>query len=612
MVIKSLFVNKRKWRQHKRLYHTLLLAGMGCIIILFVVLVQPFYSINLWLSDQFYSSEAPSSNIVIAGIDDSTFQDYGRWSEWSRNLHAQAINNLSEAGAMVIGFDIIFADSSSDDDIMTAAMRNANNVVLSTAGSKRLPSTSDITYSDLLLPPVPLQQASSSLGHANVLPDPDGKVRRIPLLVKDTGGQTYPAFTLAVLHTLFRMPLPDGYPAENGKLNLLARDIPVDDSYSLRVNFTSRSEDRPYISYGDIISNEFDPSLVKNKVVIIGMTATGESDTWLIPTSIDKVPGVFIHAAAMDTILRQNFITQLGINITGMIMLLLTAITAFTLPRYDTEHWRGIIKGAGIIGSLFIVYLVASSIATNQGYILNILYPLQLIVIIGVVNILYMLVMEQSNKRFVKELFGRYVSPQIANEIVSLADTGGLDLGGEEKEVTVLFADIRNFTTLSEQLSPEDTVAMLNDYLPIIVDIVLGNGGIVNKFGGDNVMAIWNAPHLQSKHAEMAIRAAWEIQQKLSEFNKERQSVLFGIGINTGLALAGNVGSPGRMEYTVIGDTVNLASRVCGETPGGEIWIGPDTYVQAMDSVDVDELEPQTFKGKTEPIVIYRVMACRP
>jgi len=615
MIVKPSFTNKRKWRQHKLLYHTLLLAGIGGLFTFLVVLFQPFYSINLWLSDQFYSSEAPSSNIVIAGIDDSTLQTYGRWSEWPRSLHAQAIENLTNAGAMVIGLDIVFADSSSDDDILATVMRNASPVVLAIAGTNRIPSTNGITFNDLLLPPVTLEQASSSLGHANVLPDPDGKVRLIPLLVKDTDGQTYPAFILAVLHSLFRIPLPDGYSLENGKLHLLARDIPVDDSYSLRINFASKSEDRSYISYGSVISNDFDTSLVKNKIVLIGMTATGGYDGWAIPNSASKVPGVFIHAEAMDTILKQDFLTQIGIDITAMIMLFLIVVTAFTLPHRGTWYWTDIVKGIGIIGGLFVAYVVVSSIATNQGYVLNMLYPLLVLVLIGVSNILYMLVMEQSDKRFVKELFGRYVSPQIAKDIVSLADMGKLDLGGEEKEVTVLFADIRNFTQISEQLSPEDTVTMLNKYLPAVVDVVSQNGGIINKFGGDNVMAIWNAPQSQPEHAGLAIKSAWEIQQRLAALNQDEPRlplVQFGIGINTGTALAGNVGSIGRVEYTVIGDTINLASRICSATPAGEIWIGQDTYCQAMDSVEVEKLESQTFKGKTEPIVVYRVMSLRP
>jgi adenylate cyclase len=343
------------------------------------------------------------------------------------------------------------------------------------------------------------------------------------------------------------------------------------------------------------------------------MTATGEPDTWAVPTSASKIPGVFIHAAAIDTILTQRFLIELGTATTLMIMLLLTGITAFVLPRCGTWYWTDIAKGVGVTGGLLFIYLAGSFFAFDKGYIIDLLYPLLLLPVVYVSNVLYMVVIEQSDKRFVKELFGRYISPQIAKEIVNRADAGELGLGGEEREVTVLFADIRNFTQISEQLSPEATVKMLNTYLSVVVDAVVQNDGIVNKFGGDNIMAVWNAPQSQREHALLAVKAAWEAQQKVTLLQHDPQlpPVKFGIGINTGKALAGNVGSIGRAEYTVIGDAVNIASRICSNTNGGEVWIGAETYHQTKDYLEIEELEPQSVKGKSAPIVIYRVTALR-
>jgi adenylate cyclase len=603
-------------RQHKRLYHTLVLIGVGCLFTLVALLVQPFYSINLWFSDQLFTSEPPSPNIVIAGIDDNTLAAYGRWADWPRSLHAQAIDNLSQAGAKVIGFDVIFADSSSDDEILATAMTEADDVVLATVGTQLVSQVrAEITYDNFLLPISSLEQAASNIGHANVIPDGDGTVRRLPLIVGSTSGQIYPALTLAVLYRLFSMPLPQEYLLENGTVNLLARDIPVDSSYFLRVNFSADNTKRPYLSYGDVISGNFDPSLVKNKIVLIGMTATGEPDTWGIPSSASKVPGVFIHAAAMDTILTERFLTEPGTTVTLMIMLLLVGITAFALPRCGTRYRTDIAKGAGIIAGLFVACLIAGFLAFDRGYILDLFYPLLLLPVVYLGNVLYMVVVEQSDKRFVKELFGRYISPQIAKEIVSRADEGDLHLGGEEREVSVLFADIRGFTQISEQLSPEDVVKMLNTYLSIVADAVVQHDGIVNKFAGDNIMAVWNAPQSQPEHALLAIRAAWEAQQKLAELRQRDTRPLpvqFGIGINTGIALAGNVGSAGRTEYTVIGDSINTASRICSSTPGGEVWIGVETYNQIKDYIEAEELESQSFKGKEAPITVYRVTAWRP
>ena len=588
---------------------------MGCLFTLVALLVQPFYSVNLWLSDQLFTSQLPSPNIVIAGIDDNALDTYGRWAEWPRSLHAQAIDNLSQAGAQVIGFDVIFADSSSDDELLATAMAEADNVVLAAVGTQRVsPFGTEITYDNFLLPIDSLEQAAGNAGHANVIPDGDGTVRRLPLIVRSSSGQVYPAFTLAVLHRLFSMPLPQEYPLENGAVHLLARDIPVDTSYCLRINFAADNGKRPYVSYGNVISGNFDPSLVNNKIVLIGMAATGEPDTWAIPTSVSKVPGVLIHAAAMDTILTERFLISSNIIVTLMIMLLLVGITAFALPHCGTWYWTDIAKGAGITAGLFVAYLIVGFFAFDRGYILGLFYPLLLLPVLYVSNVVYMVVSEQSDKRFVKELFGRYISPQIAREIVNRADTGDLHLGGQQGEVSVLFADIRNFTQISEQLPPEAIVKMLNTYLSAVTDAVVQHDGIVNKFGGDNIMAVWNAPQSQPEHALSAVKAAWEAQQKVAELQQsdsQRLPVQFGIGINTGIALAGNIGSVGRTEYTVIGDSINIASRICSSAPGGEIWIGAETHNQTKDYIETEELQSQKLKGKEAPVIVYRVTALR-
>ncbi|MFC2021277.1 CHASE2 domain-containing protein [Chloroflexota bacterium] len=382
MAIDSASESKKNRRQMKFLHHTLLL-GAGCIFSIFFALVQPFHNINLWLSDQLFVPGLPSPNIVIAGIDDETFETYGRWASWPRSLHAQAINNLSNAGAKVIGFDILFTDRASDDEVMAAAMKSAGNIVLPLVGSEYQP-TSDpkFTYTHILSPVSSLEPASVSIGHANLSPDPDGTVRRLPLVITDSGGQTYPAFSLAVLDALFAAPPTQEYLRQDGVLHILDRDIPVDTRYRFRINFTSEDQSRPYISYGDVIKGDFDLLAVENKIVLIGMAATGELDKWAVPISADKSPGVFIHATAIENILRQQFLTEVGAGISLMIMLLLVGITGFTLPRLGLR-WGGV-----IVGFLFAGYLVSSFITFENGYILNILYPLLLLPLIYVSGIL--------------------------------------------------------------------------------------------------------------------------------------------------------------------------------------------------------------------------------
>jgi len=348
-----------------------MLLALGSAFIIFITLVQPFYSINLWLEDQLFIPEPPSPNIVVVGIDDDTLATYGRWTSWPRSLHAQAINNLNQAGAKVIALDILFADSTSDDEILASAIESAGNVVLPfVATEPQMSKYSNITYTHLLSPVFLLEQASTNLGHGNIIPGPDGRVRHLPLVIRDTAGQTYPSFSLAILHTLFSVPLPAQYPREDGMLTLLNRSIPVDASYLYRINFAPENTKRPYISYGDVISGNFDPLMVENKVVLIGMVATGELDKWLVPSSSSKMPGIFIHATTVDNILSRQFLSEAGLKTTLMILLLIMAITAFCLPRF------GLRWGAVIVGCLFVGYLTVGFIVFENGYILNILYPL--------------------------------------------------------------------------------------------------------------------------------------------------------------------------------------------------------------------------------------------
>jgi adenylate cyclase len=602
----KLFLKKLSRRQYHRLLHTIIVLGVGCLFTLLVLVVQPFTRINLSLTDQLFAPEPPSSNIVIVGIDDATLETYGKWSEWHRSLHAQAINNLSAAGAKVIGFDVLFADTSTDDTILSQAIKEAGNVVLAAVGVEPLPSSqSSLTYEHFLFPTALLKQASHSIGHANIAPDTDGVVRRLPLVIVNSSGQILPALSVAMLQVMFPESFSNDYQLHNNKLHLIGRDIPVDQYKMLRINYVTPDISYSYLSYVNVIKGDFDPSIVKHKLVIIGMTATGEIDTWATPVSAEKQPGVWIHANVMDNILRQRFVVDTDWHITLMLMLLFVVITGFALPRLKLK-W-----GAVLVVALIIGYMISVFITFDRGYILNLLYPSMLMPVAYIAIVLCVVVSEQSHKQLIKDLFGRYVSPQVATKILELDDIGKLELGGELRTVSILFADIRGFTRMSEQMSPEEVVNMLNIYLSILIERVIENDGIVNKFAGDNIMGVWNAPQAQQKHALLAVKSAWESQQAIIKRQQEDTSlpkVQFGIGINTGNAIAGNMGSSGRCEYTVIGDSVNLASRICSATTGGEVWIGPETYQQVKGYVEVEELGPKSFKGKEESVTVYKVI----
>ena len=444
------------------------------------------------------------------------------------------------------------------------------------------------------------------LGHANVLPDADGKVRRVPLLVRDLQGKAYPSLTLAMLSTFNPVLFPPDYAVDDGKLWPEAKEIPVDGSTSMRVNYLNEpGEGFTTISYKDIIAGDFDAELVKHKLVLVGVMAEGITDHWVTPISIQKMYGVELHASALDTILRDRFLTESSTGGTFLVVLLLVGIAGLSLPWINLR-WGGLLTIVLIvfyvIGAVFLFY--------NQGHIMNLIYPPIGLILVYISSIILRITSEQVDKREVRDLFGKYVSPQVAGEILRASDANSVSLGGEERQVTVLFTDIRGFTQLSEQLAPDHIVDMLNRYFSVMIDRILANDGMINKFAGDNIMAVWNAPQTQPDQALLAVRSAMESQkaiQEIREHNPDLPQVQFGFGINTGPAIAGNVGSTGRLEYTVIGDAVNLASRLCGAAPGDEIWISQETKDQLDDTIPTTLLEPRHFKGKSEAVPVYQV-----
>jgi len=583
----------------------LIALGIGVVFALITYFVQPFSSIQWRLSDMLFVPREPSPNIVIAAIDDETLAQYGRWGEWPRSLHAQAIENLANAKAMAIGYDVLFASETANDSILAQAMADAGNVVIAVAGEQQINSPNpEVTFQNVIHPAAVLENVSAATGHVSVLIGDGGIVREIPLVIMDAANESYPALMLSVMYTHFGQTLPTDFNVDGGVMHLLDRDIPVDNTKSMRINYAGPPGTYTTISYADIIQGTFDPELVKFKMILVGMTATGEPDSWVTPVSPEKMYGVEIHANAMDTILNQLYLVEASKRMTLLIVLLLVGILGFALPFLNLR-W-----GALLSIVLFVGYALAVFFSFDYGHILNILYPLLAVPLIYVTVLICRITSVQADRRETKDVFGKYVSPQVAHEILNLADSDRLKLGGVRREVTVLFSDIRGFTAMSEKMSPEAVVDTLNRYLGIIIDCILANGGMINKFAGDSIMAIWNAPQDQPDHSRLAVKAAVEAQQAAANLpcGENEPKVQFGIGINTGFALAGSIGTEGRAEYTVIGDTVNLASRICSNTPGGQVWIGPQTYEQVKTIVESVELAPQSFKGKAEPVIVYRVL----
>ncbi len=579
-------------RKQRRLRnHTLILLGVGVVFALIVLFVQPFASFNWQLKDSLFTTTAPSPKIVIVTIDDETLATYGRLSEWSRSLHAQAIDNLSAANASVIGFDVLFAEPAAGDADLATAISDAGNVVLVTVGTDLVSLEGGTVFSDFLTPTTDLADAAAALGHANVLVDGDGVVRRFPVTASDNDEDAYSHLAVAMLSVA---------------LDEAPQHIPVDGTGSTRINYVGGPGSFPRISYKDVIAGNFDPGLVLGKIVLIGTTAAGEGDLFLTPASGGRMFGVEAHANAIDTILTGRFITDSGMGVTMLAILLPTVICGLLLPQLA-------LKECGLIGIAFLgAFSGVVLIAFSRGYILDVIYAPTALVLLLIGVVICRITAERASRSEVTSLFGKYVSPQVAQAIIELSDQDALALNGENREVTVFFADVRGFTQLSSQLSPHNLVDVLNTYFSAIIDRISANEGMVNKFAGDNIMAVWNAPQSQPEHAFLAVKTALESQEAIEEINQRLSNpspVQFGIGVNTGETIAGSVGSKGRAEYTVIGDAVNVASRICSATPGGRVWIGWQTFEKVKEMVVATELEPQYFKGKEEALTVYEVRA---
>jgi len=582
----------------------LLIFVVAVVFSLFVWGVQPFQSWEWSLSDRLFREQDASPNIVVAGIDEDTLATYGRLGDWPRSLHAAALENLQEAGAKGVAMDILFVEESEEDEELADAFSRLP-VVLATAPLNRLESDEKVpVFETVLAPPASLQAGGAYLAHAHFPEDGDGVARRVLVAIQDADGREYPALSLAALYLFFLQEPPEHLALDGGSLQALGRDVPLGEVASMRINFVGGADRFSFLSYGDIISGEFEPAAVRNKVVLVGETASGTGDRHQTPVGGAPLQGLYLHANALDTLLRARFLQEVGRVGTFLSMLALGAIAALALPRIGLR-WSLVVTLA-----LAIAYALSVWSAFDRGWVLAMLNPLILIALVFVVNLAHRVTSEAMARREVRELFGRYISPEVATELVERADRGELRLGGELRQITILFADLRGFTSLSEQRSASEVVDYLNRCFDIIIGQVVAHRGMVNKFGGDAIVALWNAPQECPDHAFQACQAALASVEGLSCTDDPDPALCgarFGFGINTGEALVGNVGSLGRAEYTAIGDPVNLAARICGAAPAGEVWVGPSTRELLGGRIPEDELGSFSLKGKEEPVPLFRL-----
>ncbi|QPJ64300.1 MAG: adenylate/guanylate cyclase domain-containing protein [Candidatus Nitrohelix vancouverensis] len=447
-------------------------------------------------------------------------------------------------------------------------------------------------------------------GFLNIQPDRDGVLRRFPLIVKAKEHYYAPLFLQALAHFLEEPP-PNFRAGEFGVESVFINDlkVPTDLHAKFLINFYGDKGQFPYYSVIDILQDKVDPDLLDSRLVLVGATGKGLTD--LRPTPFQNLfPGVEIHATIVDNILHSNYLHEpkwyhtLNYALIIFFGVLLSAI----LPK---ANWA---LGFVFSTSLFVGFFFFAQHMFNQGVLINLTYPSLQILLVFISITSYNYFFQSKQSRFIQGAFGQYLSPEVINRL--LKDPKLLKLGGIERRMTAYFSDIAGFSSFSEQFTPNDLVEFLNEYLTAMSDVVMQYDGTIDKYEGDAIIAFYGAPIEYPDHALKACLASLAMNEKISvmrdEWRKQGKPDLHvRMGINTGSMVVGNMGSKMRMDYTIMGDSVNLASRLEGvnKVYGTAIMISQYTYGDVKDDLEIRELDMIRVVGKNEPITIYEVLA---
>ena len=632
---------KIKWRESRRfLFFIISFVISICTFLLYRNDPALLKGIDLKMRDvrfRLRKGIIPYSKIVIVAIDQKSINELGRWP-WSRTIMAKLIEQLHNYGVKLIALDIVFSEKSDTnaDRSLARAIKKSGNVILGyffryNKEKENIVSIRELKRykiglirligKDIKSIPVPffpfveqnipvISKQAKGFGFFNIFPDRDGICRNYNLIaVYDN--DFYPSLALAVAKEYFmREPILSIGPYGVDSISIGKRNIAVDEMGRCVINYYSGSKSFRIIPAVDIIKGRFPKNSLKDCIVFIGATEIGIYD--LRATPIDPVlPGVLIHATVLSNIIQNKFLIrdERVIALEVIFICLLPLIMAFALSFAKHAIYSLIIFIAFIFG----YSMINLSLFSNYGLNLGIIYSIMSIFFTYIACEAYRNFIEVKKSRFLQKAFSSYISPELVSQIVKNPEM--LKLGGEKREVTVLFSDIRGFTTISERFSPETIVNILNKYLGPMTKIVLSNKGTLDKYIGDAIMAIYNAPLDIEDHAFLACKTALEMINELDNVNREFKELGFppidiGIGIHTGDVIVGNMGTDIRFDYTAIGDTVNLSSRLesLNKLYKTHIIVSESTKIKIINnSFKFRQLDMIKVKGKNIPIVIYEL-----
>lgn len=569
-----------------------------------------FVKLENYVEDyQFQKQKDSDSDIVILGIDEKSLEEFGTFP-WDRKVYSELFDILSKGKPAAIGVDILFSDKSpspESDLALINSIKNVGNVVLASYGN--IESTSyenvekkynkDIRNIEVSTVEEPMEElkAVSKSGFINVFPsDKDGEIIRRFYDTIDYEGNKINSFA----YEIYKEAVSNGL--NSGKL-LAKPDEVWNKNY---IDFSGDPGTFEYHSIADVFDGTIDPSYFEGKIILIGPYTVGLQDRFFTAASRNyQMYGIEIHANLIQNYLYNNFKSFVSDKV-NLLILIILGIASYLLFKKLTPP-----KASILLLVIMGLYLVLANYTYSKGIIIKIIYPLLLMTSINIMLIIYSYIDEYIERKKITDTFGKYVAPQVVDQILKGGEKS-LHLGGVRRFITVLFVDIRGFTPLSEKAQPEEIVEILNDYLNLTAESIFNEGGTLDKFIGDATMAIYNAPLDLEDHAYRAVKSAWAmkqgsiaLQEKLEK--KFGKSVQFGIGLNTGYAVVGNIGAKFRMDYTAIGDTVNTSARLESNAKAGQILLSKSTYELVKDKVEVTPLGEIKVKGKTNGVEIYQL-----
>tara|TARA_Y100001938_G_scaffold266_1_gene369 strand:- start:297 stop:2234 length:1938 start_codon:yes stop_codon:yes gene_type:complete len=600
---------------------------------------------------QIHPRQPISDSITVVNITEEDLERYGQWP-WPRHVMAMLHAYIADAGAILVNYNILFAEPDrmsgveylksmpmsnelreqlgsvllDTDGIFSTILKESGNAVIlmsvkNTAGVE-LPSTTQIIekgnvkpwlyeYQGIVAPTQKISVGVAGMGVNVTSPEPDAVVRKMPVLIR-INGKLYPSMLLENVRLLNGSKRIKVIAKEHGIDEVLVSKkagVPVNHNAEMYINYAD-PEKYVQMSATEIFSESFNENKIKGRIVVVGMDAAGLSVLKYTPHGLTT--DQMISAQALDTLLTGEFLLRtpqadtfeiLFIGFLGLLMILLIPRVSvlFSVPLL-------IFVTGGISYASFMAY-------ANKGFLVDPSFAVLYVFIIWSHSTYNNFATQSRLRKQIKKQFEHYLDPGMVKKLQK--DPSLLKLGGETKTMTFLFSDIRGFTPISEKYkgNPEGLTKLINRFLTRMTDVIIKNGGTIDKFMGDCIMAFWNAPIANPKHRQMAIKSAIEMQKELVKLNKKLKAeglpeINIGIGINSGEALVGNMGSEQRFDYSVIGDAVNLASRLesSSKTLGKTLVIGESTRNTIENNFKFKYIDSITVKGKTEKIKVYTIL----